>query len=179
MLNWLHLSGEVAQPINVHPSRPVNGLGHTKQEPSGQRVWKLIRAIYGDSTASFFAYGGLLNLCPLAFFDAKGKNVTPETFKAENRKEFISICIRHFERIIHIIDPRVIVCFGRFVETCAKQLIVSAHRQIIYLPHPSPRAVNNQNWVEDTINLIRTSHPVIIQPNGGGHRRSPSSTGTE
>lgn len=172
VLNWLELYGEVRRPANEHPARPVLGFSIDKEEQSGKRVWQLIRAVYGDSPDSFFSRCGLLNLCPLAFFDATGRNVTPDAFG----KEFIAICRRHCQRIIQLLNPSTIVCFGRFVEKCLKEV---AGREIIYFPHPSPRSVNNHNWVEDTIRLIVDKHPSLLPEDGGSRGRSANGARSE
>lgn len=172
VLHWLQLSGTITKPSNELPSRPVEGFRIGREEQSGKRVWQLIRSVYGPSPSDFFSSAGILNLCPLAFFDAaSGKNVTPETFPLAARKAFVATCTRHFKEIIDLLSPRAIVCFGRYVEKCLRDAEVDTAREIIYIPHPSPRAVNNQNWVEDTIRLIVEEYPQLLPSpaDGGSH----------
>lgn len=56
---------------------PVSGLMCHRPEVSGQRFWSLMRSIYGDDPAAFARQCFVHNLCPLAFFDRRGRNVTP------------------------------------------------------------------------------------------------------
>lgn len=167
VLGYLQLSGKINKPVTEHPERPILGFRVGKEEQSGKRVWKLIRAVYGSLPDHFFSFCGITNLCPLGFFDAAGRNVTPETFPAAARKEFVAICTGHLKKILEILSPRTIVCFGRFVEKCLRGAEVDT--EVIYMPHPSPRAANNQNWVEDTIRLIIDEHPSLLPEHGGSH----------
>lgn len=164
------------------PQRPVLGLcaaTAAKVEPSGKRVWELFRNLYGAvSPTTFFASAGVLNLCPLAFFrSVDGRTVSPEEFPSEIRNRVVDFCNKHLLEILVLLEVKRIVCFGRFVEKCAKQLTKTQGwtGQIIYVPHPSPRSVNNQHWVRDTEAALREKlfgfapEETPHSQNGGGH----------
>lgn len=146
--DYLRLSGHIGQPDKAHPERKITGFDTKIEEPSGKRVWELISGLFPDPR-DFSAFSGVLNLFPIAFYDAQGKNLLPEQFPAVIKKSFIQICLKHFIRIAAILQPKKIVCFGRFVETCLKGAKDDlSNADIIYIQHPSPRIPNNQNWVE-------------------------------
>lgn len=151
----MQLTGDVAQPRNgVLDSRPIKGFQYNTAEQSGKRVWTLFRDLFGSAN-DFFSVCGVLNVCPIAFFEKDtGKNLTPENFPKHSLKKFKSICVKHLLRVVAELKPRQIVCLGRFVETCLGTT-TGLNVEIIYIPHPSPLARNNQNWVEDTKTLIR------------------------
>lgn len=174
--DWMCLSGRVDKPAVEHPNHRVIGFHNTREEQSGKRVWTLVRDQFGSADA-FFSSCGVFNLCPLAFFDSAGRNLTPESFRAALRKEFVAICTRHMQRIIELLRPSHIVCFGRFVEKCMKEATGIVAQEIIYIPHPSPRAVNNHNWIADTTRIFQSHAALKSLPNrrrqanenAGGH----------
>lgn len=131
----------------------------------------LVRERFGSAEAFFSC--GVFNLCPLAFFDSAGRTVTPESLRGALRKDFVAICTRHMRRILDLLQPSSVVCFGRFVEKCMRDVV--AQDQIIYVPHPSPRAVNNQNWIADTAKIFQSHAALKSLPNrradgnAGGH----------
>lgn len=79
--DWMQLHGNVSKPIPELPSRPVTGLECTRAEQSGQRFWSLFQEICGDSADHFFRNCFVYNYCPLAFFHASGRNITPAELK--------------------------------------------------------------------------------------------------
>lgn len=113
------------KPTYELPKRPIVGLGQVKEEPSGKRVWELIRRLFGaESPHSFFLEAGLFNLFPLAFFNRKdGRNIIPEEFAANNKKPFLSICAKYLLETLRVLGVQRIVCFGRFVEKVVKDLL--------------------------------------------------------
>lgn len=79
--DWLKISGSVGKPSNEHPDRKVTGFQCTRSEISGLRLWGLFRDLCGRPE-NFFRYAYMHNYCPLAFMDAKARNITPAEIKA-------------------------------------------------------------------------------------------------
>lgn len=79
--DWLKISGPVGKPSKEHPDRKVTGFQCTRSEISGLRLWSLFRDLCG-SPENFFRYAYMHNYCPLAFMDAKARNITPAEIKA-------------------------------------------------------------------------------------------------
>ncbi len=69
--DWLGIHAAVGAPSRLHPRRPVLGWSCTRREPSGRRLWGLIRERFGTPQA-FFKDHFVANYCPLAFFDEAG-----------------------------------------------------------------------------------------------------------
>ena len=59
---------QVTPPTAMHPKRPVLGLGSKRKEGSGQRLYGLLEALFGDLDA-FFDIAMIVNYCPLLFLD--------------------------------------------------------------------------------------------------------------
>lgn len=79
--NWLKIFGPVKSPLKEHPDRKVTGFECTRSEISGLRLWGLFRDLCG-SPEHFFRYAYMHNYCPLAFMDARARNITPAELKA-------------------------------------------------------------------------------------------------
>jgi len=79
--DWLGISGSVGHPLKEHPDRKITGFQCTRSEVSGLRLWGLFRELCG-STENFFRYAYMHNYCPLAFMDARARNITPAELKA-------------------------------------------------------------------------------------------------
>lgn len=78
--DWMKLTSEVEKPENEIEARPVEGLKCTKVEQSGLRWWGLIKDICG-TPQQFFKQCFIYNYCPLIFFAAGGRNITPAEIK--------------------------------------------------------------------------------------------------
>lgn len=85
--DWMKLSGSVNKPEQEIAARPVTGLLCDKSEQSGQRFWGLWQELCGNDAANFFHNCFVYNLCPLAFFHASGRNITPAELKVKLMKE--------------------------------------------------------------------------------------------
>lgn len=78
--DFLKLNGTVVKPNPELAARPILGLDCTTNEQSGQRFWRLVEEISGNAE-SFFHNCFVYNICPLAFFHASGRNLTPAEIK--------------------------------------------------------------------------------------------------
>lgn len=65
-------------------ARPVTGLFCDRAEQSGQRFWGLLQEVSG-APENFFKNCFVHNLCPLAFFHASGRNITPAELKVSKK----------------------------------------------------------------------------------------------
>ncbi|XP_068156281.1 single-strand selective monofunctional uracil DNA glycosylase [Drosophila tropicalis] len=158
----MHISGIVEQPPAVHPKRPVRGLDCSIEEPSGVRLWELFQSLAGGNLETFSQLCFVHNFCPLAFFDAAGKNITPSELKGDYKKEIGTCCLRALEKQLLLVKPDYVVAVGNYVYTLLKRSkYCQTARLVVCLPHPSPRSVNNTNWPEkandflELHNLIR------------------------
>lgn len=79
--DWMQLAGDVNKPKVELSARPVTGLHCLREEPSGKKFWGVMRNIYHDNLEAFAEHNFVHNLCPLAFFAASGRNITPAELK--------------------------------------------------------------------------------------------------
>jgi len=79
--DWLGISGSVGNPLKEHPDRKITGFQCTRSEVSGLRLWGLFRELC-ENTENFFRHAYMHNYCPLAFMDARARNITPAELKA-------------------------------------------------------------------------------------------------
>uniref|UniRef100_A0A1A9WNN6 Uracil-DNA glycosylase-like domain-containing protein n=1 Tax=Glossina brevipalpis TaxID=37001 RepID=A0A1A9WNN6_9MUSC len=146
--DMMQLSGLVDQPDEIHPKRPVNGLQHTTEEPSGKRLWPLLEKLADGSLDNFFKQCFVYNFCPLIYYDKHGKNITPNELKGAYRQEILNVCLETLESLIRLLDCEIVVAIGDYVFQCLKKSEYCQSKRIMKLAHPSPRAVGNQNWPE-------------------------------
>lgn len=78
--DFLKINGNVRAPKTIHPKRPILGMKCHLSEPSGKRLWGLIKQISGNPD-NFFKYCCVHNYCPLALFSKSGANITPDDLK--------------------------------------------------------------------------------------------------
>ncbi|XP_066583547.1 single-strand selective monofunctional uracil DNA glycosylase [Prorops nasuta] len=146
--DWLKLSGVIQKPTNEHPERQITGFDCKRSEISGKRFWSLMQELYGIPENLFrFAY--VHNYCPIALMDKSGRNITPPELKGnKQQKALYDFCDKALVDIIRLLNIEVIVGIGRFAEKRAEIVAKSNNLEIktLYIPHPSPRAVGNQNW---------------------------------
>ncbi|GAB0087629.1 Single-strand selective monofunctional uracil DNA glycosylase [Sergentomyia squamirostris] len=149
--DWMKLEGEVQKPEGELSVRPIEGLKCSRAEQSGQRFWGLFESLCGEPEV-FFVNSFVYNLCPLAFFHASGKNITPAELKGEEKRKLQEICSKSLAEAINLLEPKIIVSIGRYVEDRVKDLLKSKAIDVGIdhkcLPHPSPRSLNNTNWDE-------------------------------
>lgn len=144
---WLKIEGPVSKPLRECPERPVRGFQCTRKEQSGDRFWKFWESQCGNPE-NFFRNAFVYNYCPLAFMNSKGLNLTPADIK--DFKDLELVCDKFFLKVIELFEPHCIIAIGRYTEK-RTQLLLKKEKiltPILCMPHPSPRAVNNQNWHE-------------------------------
>lgn len=76
--DWWRMAGTVDEPAGGQLAKyPVLGLACERIEVSGKRFWSVVRDVFGERPEAFFERFFVHNLCPLAMFEARGRNVTP------------------------------------------------------------------------------------------------------
>lgn len=146
--DWLKLSGKIEKPPREHPERIISGFDCTRKEVSGLRFWGFFRELC-KTTDVFFRHSYVHNYCPLAFMNSNAKNITPADLKADEKRELLAICDEVLRKIIKLLNVEIVIGVGRFAEERVKEILRDeTNVNVIYMPHPSPRAVNNENWPE-------------------------------
>lgn len=145
----MHIEGPVEKPTNEISSRPVNGFDCTRTEVSGKRFWGLFKDLCG-SPENFFLTSFVYNYLPQQWMKGNGCNLTPGDFRVTQMNPLFAICDPIFVKVLELYDVKTIVAIGKFCETRAqkalKQYLPESSIEVVYLPHPSPRSVNNNNW---------------------------------
>ncbi|KAG5675761.1 hypothetical protein PVAND_005638 [Polypedilum vanderplanki] len=156
--NWMKLSGKVEKPKIEIKMKPIEGLECKKEEQSGKRFWGLMEELCGEPE-NFFRHCFVYNLCPLAFLSKTGRNITPTELKGECKNALNTVCLNYLSKIINTLKPKVIITVGSYAEQKIKDLkkknLISESIECKLLPHPSPRALNNNDWVEKARKWMR------------------------
>src|ERR1041385_6968659 len=71
--DWLGIEARVGKPRREHPRRAVTGFDCARSEVSGQRLWGLLAERFGRPE-KFFKAHIVINYCPLAFIESRGRN---------------------------------------------------------------------------------------------------------
>lgn len=150
--DWLGISGRVDVPPELHPKRPVVGYACTRREVSGSRLWGWGQARFGTAER-FFDTFFVVNYCPLIFFEADGKNRTPDKLPREERNALFHACDQALQRWVAHLQPQFVVGVGAFAEGRIVEALQgdssmgAATRVIGRISHPSPASpVANRGW---------------------------------
>ncbi|XP_013192106.1 single-strand selective monofunctional uracil DNA glycosylase isoform X3 [Amyelois transitella] len=69
------------------------------------------------------------------------------------------ICDPTFIKVLQLYEVKLIIAIGKFCETRAQKALKNflPHNsiQVLYLPHPSPRAVNNTDWDQKAFEILK------------------------
>ncbi|MEA3201097.1 MAG: single-strand selective monofunctional uracil glycosylase [Thermoplasmata archaeon] len=156
--DWMRITGEHAQPTKLHPKRPVTGFSTTRREPSGSRLYGWASERFGTADA-FFGRFFIANYCPLLFFDAEGKNLTPPQLGARANAAIEEACDRHLAEAIRALRPSHVVGVGQYAEERARA-VLEAERLAIPVGrvlHPSPASPEaNKGWAPKAEAQLRT-----------------------
>ena len=144
--DWLGIEALVRKPAAEHPKRPVLGFACKRNEVSGMRLWGWARAVFG-TPERFFKRFFVANYCPLLFFDAEGRNLTPDRLPARERKPLLDACDRALRRTLEALRPLWVIGLGRFAEERAREASAGLDLRVAALPHPSPASpAANRGW---------------------------------
>lgn len=142
---FLGIHAGVSPPRVQHPRRPVLGFACTRSEVSGRRFWGLMQRAFG-TRAAFFRAGFVWNWCPLAFMAASGANVTPDKLPARTRTVIERACDRALLRVVHALEPSMVIGVGAFASACAARAL-GDRLPIHTVLHPSPASpAANRGW---------------------------------
>jgi len=143
--DWLGVDGPVDKPAAEHPKRPVVGLDCARSEVSGARLWGWARDRFGTADA-FFDRFFVWNYCPLSFMVESGANLTPDKLPAAERAPLFAACDAALERVVELIEPRMLVGVGAFAAKQAKKTL-GERVPIGTVLHPSPASpIANRGW---------------------------------
>lgn len=143
---WLALHPKINRPAVEHPKRPVEGLSCARNEASGSRVWGWAQQRFGDPQ-NFFKDFFVANYCPLIFYTADAKNITPDKLKTEERQKLLAVCDASLRRLTLIIRPQYVVGIGKFAAGRAKSVLAATDIKILGITHPSPANPKaNKGW---------------------------------
>ncbi|TVQ89239.1 MAG: single-strand selective monofunctional uracil-DNA glycosylase [Deltaproteobacteria bacterium] len=146
--DWMGLQGQVRQPSDPHPKRPIQGLSCTRSEVSGRRLWGWAQERFG-SAERFFKDFFVLNYCPLSFMEASGRNRTPNKLPASERDPLFTLCDASLRAKVQALRPRMLIGVGAFAEQRAKQVVGDLQVPIGRVLHPSPASpAANKGWAE-------------------------------
>lgn len=155
---WLKIEGPVQKPPRECPARPVLGFECKRSEISGKRFWGLMKELC-KVPEKLFETTFIYNYLPEQWMTSTGCNMTPSDFKSPEMQPLYEICDPIFCEILKLYEVQIVVAIGKFCETRATKAITrflpSANIKVVYLPHPSPRTVNNNNWQEKAIEHLR------------------------
>jgi len=144
--DWMGIEAPVGQPACPHPKRPVQGFACGRREGSGRRLWSWAQQVYG-SADEFFARFFVLNYCPLCFFEADGRNRTPDKLPVSERRRLFGPCDRALARSIDCLAPAYVLGIGRFATSRVTEALRGRDVTFGAIPHPSPASpLANQGW---------------------------------
>lgn len=146
--DWMGIHGHVGAPPRMHPNRPIQGFGCKRREPSGSRLYGWARERYGLADA-FFSQFFIANYCPLLFFDADGKNLTPPQLSVAARAAVEGPCDEHLANVVRAVRPRLVVGVGTFAEARARTVMEARSLGVPVggILHPSPASpAANRGW---------------------------------
>jgi single-strand selective monofunctional uracil DNA glycosylase len=153
--DWLGIRAAVGAPSRLHPRRPVLGWSCTRREPSGRRLWGLIREKFGTPQA-FFKDHFVANYCPLAFFDEAGANLTPDRLRGDDRRALEHVCDDHLRRLVLALRPQWAIGVGGYAGSRLKAACAGTAVSVDSILHPSPASpAANRGWAEVVTKRLR------------------------
>jgi single-strand selective monofunctional uracil DNA glycosylase len=142
---WLGIRAAIGAPARLHPRRPVAGWACARSEPSGRRLWGLMRERFGTPQA-FFADHFVANYCPLAFFDLSGANLTPDRLRRQDARALEEVCDEHLRRAVAALSPEWVIGVGGYAASRLRA-VCGAAAKVESILHPSPASpAANKGW---------------------------------
>jgi single-strand selective monofunctional uracil DNA glycosylase len=144
--DWLGIQAPVGKPSAIHPKRPVQGFACPRSEVSGKRLWGWAKEKF-KTPDRFFARFFVANYCPLVFYEEGGRNRTPDSLRAAEKKPLLSACDLALRRTVEWLKPRYVVGIGGFAEGRASEALSGLHVTVGRISHPSPANPRaNRGW---------------------------------
>lgn len=142
--DWMRIDAPITPPAEVHPKRPILGLGSTRVEVSGRRLWGGIQKKH-PRPETFFARAMVLNYCPLLFLDERGANLTPDKLRKDERLACEAICDAALVEAIDALAARHLVGVGVYAKARLEK--VAPQLPVLGIAHPSPASPQaNRGW---------------------------------
>ena len=146
--DWLGIEGPVTQPERLHPKHPLQGFACTRGEVSGTRLWGWARDHFGTPEV-FFKTFFVANYCPLAFFEAGGRNRTPDKLPAAEQEPLFAACDLALRRTVDVLKPRHVIGVGTFATKRARLALAGLDVAVGTILHPSPSSpLANRGWAD-------------------------------
>jgi single-strand selective monofunctional uracil DNA glycosylase len=153
--DWLKIDAVIGRPEHEHPKRPVMGLGCTRSEISGARLWGWARDLFA-TPERFFSRFFVANYCPLAFLEAGGRNRSPDKLPAAEKTVLLEACDRALRRTVAHLQPKVVIGVGGFAEDRARVTLDGLEVVIGRILHPSPASpAANRGWSDRATRQLR------------------------
>jgi single-strand selective monofunctional uracil DNA glycosylase len=144
--DWLGIEAPVGKPSTIHPKRPVQGFACLRSEVSGKRLWGWASEKF-KAPDRFFARFFVANYCPLVFYEESGRNRTPDSLRASEKKPLLAACDLALRRTVEWFKPRYVVGIGSFAEGRAQEALSGIHVTVGRISHPSPANPRaNRGW---------------------------------
>lgn len=144
--DWMGIEAPVGTPPALHPKRPVQGFACTRSEVSGKRLWGWAARAFG-TPERFFARFFVANYCPLVFYEESGRNRTPDSLRAAEKKPLLSACDQALRRTVEWFGPGHVVGVGNFAESRAREALAGLDVKVGRISHPSPANPRaNRGW---------------------------------
>lgn len=144
--DWLGIEGPVEQPARLHPKHPVQGFACSRSEVSGTRLWGWARDQFGTPDA-FFSQFFVANYCPLAFFEAGGRNRTPDKLPSAEQEPLFAACDLALRKLVMALKPRHVIGVGSFATKRAQLALAGLDVVVGSILHPSPASpLANRGW---------------------------------
>ena len=143
---WLQIEAPVGTPENEHPKRSVTGFSCPRSEVSGRRLWGWAEKRFGRPE-DFFSRFFVANYCPLVFMEESGKNRTPNTLPAPEKKPLLEACDRALRQLVEYLRPEFVLGIGNFARDRAVAALRNVPVKIGVITHPSPANPKaNRGW---------------------------------
>ncbi|XP_050667915.1 single-strand selective monofunctional uracil DNA glycosylase [Leptidea sinapis] len=161
--DWLCIEGQVDRPPNENEFRPVKGFQCTRTEVSGKRFWGLFKKLC-HTPENFFKTSFVYNYINQQWMTSSGCNITPSDFKMSEMEPLYNIGDLVLANVLRLYEVDTVVAIGRFcllrAQKAISQYILLKNVKIVYMPHPSPRVVKNNNWEEKALHCLK-SHDLL------------------
>lgn len=154
---WMEIGGEVGQPEDPHPERPVTGFECDRNEVSGSRLWGWARERFGSAEA-FFDRFFVHNYCPLLILEESGKNRTPSRLRKAERQQVVPPCDRALRAMVDYYRPEFVVGVGSWAGERIEEALVDHGFEGTYgkVLHPSPASPKaNRGWASQAEDQLR------------------------
>lgn len=146
--DWMEIDGEIGQPRQIHPKRPVEGFECGRSEVSGSRLWGWAKDRFGDAE-SFFERFFVYNYCPLLILEDSGKNRTPPKLRKAEKAQVLPPCDRALRQTVDYFEPDFVIGVGNYAQRRIRAALKDHDYDgvISKVLHPSPASPKaNRGW---------------------------------